>query len=199
MMTLYSDPVCPFSHRTRLAIAEKDIAVTIRNSRLEPWSEEIAASVPYGKSPVLVDRDTVLFDSVIIIDYLDARFLQAPLYPLEPAAKAKLKLMLHRIDHDWYALWDALSDTKKAKIAAAKRTLREDLTVLSPLFETSQYFMSETFSMLDCSLAPLLWRLPLLNITLPDKAKAVEIYANRLFDRPSFKASLTNEERAMRP
>ena len=199
MMTLYSDPVCPFSHRTRLAIAEKGIAVTIRNSHLEPWSEEIAASVPYGKSPVLVDRDTVLFDSVIIIDYLDARFLQAPLYPLEPAAKAKLKLMLHRIDHDWYALWDTLCDTKKAKIAAAKRTLREDLTVLSPLFETSSYFMSETFSMLDCSLAPLLWRLPLLNIMLPDKAKAVEIYANRLFDRPSFKASLTNEERAMRP
>ena len=199
MMTLYSDPICPFSHRTRLAIAEKDIAVTIRNSRLEPWSEEIAASVPYGKSPVLVDRDTVLFDSVIIIDYLDARFLQAPLYPLEPAAKAKLKLMLYRIDHDWYSLWDALSDTKKAKITAAKRTLREDLTVLSPLFETSSYFMSETFSMLDCSLAPLLWRLPLLNITLPDKAKAVENYASRLFDRPSFQASLTNEERAMRP
>ena len=118
MMTLYSDPICPFSHRTRLAIAEKDIAVTIRNSRLEPWSEEIAASVPYGKSPVLVDRDTVLFDSVIIIDYLDARFLQAPLYPLEPAAKAKLKLMLYRIDHDWYALWDTLCDTKKAKISS---------------------------------------------------------------------------------
>jgi len=88
---------------------------------------------------------------------------------------------------------------KKAKMAAAKRTLREDLTVLSPLFETGPYFMSETFSILDCSLAPLLWRLPLLNITLPDKAKAVETYANRLFDRPSFKASLTNEERAMRP
>lgn len=199
MMTLYSDPACPFCHRTRLAIAEKEITVTLRDSRLNPWSEEIAVAVPYGKSPVFVDRDIVLFDSNIIIDYLDARFLQAPLYPLDPALKAQLRLMLYRIDHDWYSLWDALSGAKKAKMAEAKRTLREDLMVLAPLFGASPYFMSDSFSILDCSLAPLLWRLPMLKIKLPSKANAVDAYAKRLFSRPSFQASLTNEERAMRP
>jgi len=199
MMTLYSDPSCPLSHRTRFAVAEKGIAMTHRNSRTEPWSEEVAMSVPYGKDPVLVERDLVLFDSQIIIDYLDARFLQSPLYPSDPASKAKLQLMLYRIDHDWYSLWDALSGQKKTKMAQAKQMLREDLVVLTPLFESHCYFMSDSFSMLDCSLAPLLWRLPLLKITLPSKANAVENYANRLFDRPSFQASLTDEERAMRP
>jgi RNA polymerase-associated protein len=195
---LYSDPVGPFCHRTRFAIAEKEITITLRDSRLNPWPEEVAAAVPYGKSPVLVDRDIVLFDSNIIIDYLDARFLQAPLYPLDPASRAQLRLMLYRIDHDWYSLWDALSGQSKTKKTEAKRTLREDLMVLAPLFETNPYFMSDSFSILDCSLAPLLWRLPLLNITLPSKANAVNAYAERIFKRPSFQASLTNEERAMR-
>ena len=107
--------------------------------------------------------------------------------------------MLYRLDRDWYSLWDALSGLKKTKMATAKRTLREDLTVLAPLFEATPFFMSDTFSMLDCSLAPLLWRLPLLNITLPSSASAVDTYAKRLFERPSFQTSLTNEERAMRP
>ena len=199
MMVLYSDPLCPLCHRTRFALAEKGISASIRNSRTDPWSEEVSAAVPYGTSPVLIERDLVLFDSNIIIDYLDARFLQAPLYPSDPAAKAQLKLMLYRLDRDWYSLWDALSGLKKTKMAAAKRTLREDLTVLAPLFEATPFFMSDTFSMLDCSLAPLLWRLPLLNITLPSSASAVDAYAKHLFERPSFQTSLTNEERAMRP
>jgi len=198
MMTLYSDPVCPLCHRTRFAIAEKGINVTILNSRLDAWSEDVAAAVPYGKSPVFVERDIILFDSTIIIDYLDARFLQSPLYPLDLAEKAQLKMMLYRIEHDWYSLWETFSGSHKTKIAEAKRTLREDLIVLAPLFKAHPYFMSDTFSMVDCSLAPLLWRLPMLNITLPDKASAVETYAKRIFKRPSFQASLTNEERAMR-
>lgn len=198
MMTLYSDPFCPLCHRTRFAIAEKGITITLRNSRTDPWSEEVAAAVPYGQSPVFVDRDTVLFDSTIIIDYLDARFIQSPLYPLDPAAKAQLKLMLYRIDHDWYSLWDTLTGSKRAKVNEAKRTLREDLIVLAPLFEANAYFVSDSFSILDCCLAPLLWRLPMLDITLPNKANAVDAYAKRLFNRPSFRASLTKEERAMR-
>jgi RNA polymerase-associated protein len=198
MMHLYSDPECPLCHRVRLAIAEKGIAVTIHNSNVDPWPEEVATAVPYGKSPVFVDRDVVLFDSNIIIDYLDARFIQAPLYPLSPAEKAQFKMTLYRIDHDWYSLWNALSGLKKSKMAEARRTLREDLTVLAPLFDAHPYFMSESFSMLDCSLAPLLWRLPKLNITLPAKSTAIDVYSRRLFNRPSFQTSLSNEERAMR-
>lgn len=199
MMTLYSDPVCPFCHRTRFAIAEKGLTVNVIDSHREPWSEEIAIAVPYAKSPVLLDRELIVFDSQIIIEYLDTRFSQTPLYPVDPSAKAKMKMMLHRIDHDWYANWDVLSGSNKAKKSKAQRTLSEDLTVISPLFETNTYFMSDDFSILDCWLAPLLWRLPQLNISLPDKAYAVNAYAERLFQRASFKSSLSKEERAMRP
>lgn len=198
MMTLYSDPTCPLCHRTRFVIQEKAITVNISDITEQQWPEEIAAAIPYGKSPVLVDRELVLFDANIIIDYFDERFLQNPLMPSDPASKAQTRLMLHRIDRDWYSFWEALVGNKKGQMAQAKRTLREDLTVLAPLFETSPFFMSDTLSLLDCSLAPLLWRLPMLNIKLPAKAKAVEDYADRIFARPSFQAGLSNNERAMR-
>jgi len=198
MMTLYSDPACPLCHRARFVIQEKSIIVDIRDITAQHWPEDIAAANPYGKSPVLVDRELVLFNANIIIDYFNERFLQQPLMPSDPASRAQTRLMLHRLDHDWYSLWEALIGNNKGKMAQARRTIREDLTVLAPLFESSPFFMSETLSLLDCSLAPLLWRLPMLNITLPTKAKAVEDYASRIFARSGFQASLSDNERAMR-
>ena len=198
MMTVYSDPSCPFCHRTRIVMHEKNITANIEDIVDGHWPEDVAAANPYGTSPTLIDREIVLFDSNIIIDYFDERYLHPPLMPVDPAARAKARLMLHRIDKDWYALWNVLTGVEKGKITQARRTVQEDLTVLAPLFAESPYFMSNNFSLLDCSLAPLLWRLPMLNIKLPAKAKAVEEYAERIFARDSFQASLSDIEREMR-
>lgn len=198
MMTVYSDPSCPFSHRTRIVMHEKNITANIEDIVDGHWPEDVAAVNPYGTSPTLIDRDLVLFDANIIIDYFDERFLHPPLMPVDPASRAKARLMLHRIDKDWYSLWPALTGLEKGKTTKARKTIQEDLTVLEPLFEESAYFMNDEFSLLDCSLAPLLWRLPMLGIKLPAKAKAVEEYAKRIFARDSFQASLSDVEREMR-
>jgi len=198
IMTLYSDPECPFSHRARIVLHEKNISANIDDIIDGQWPEDIAAVNPYGTSPVLVDRDLVLFESTIIVNYFDERFLQPPLMPVDPASRAKARLMLHRIDKDWYSLWNALLGKEKGKATKSRKTVLEDLTVLAPLFEQSEFFMGDEFSLLDCSLAPLLWRLPSLGIKLPPKAKAVEDYAQRIFARESFQASLSDAERDMR-
>jgi len=198
MMTLYSDPECPFSHRARIVLHEKNISANVDDIIDGQWPEDIAAANPYGTTPVLVDRDLVLFESSIIVSYFDERFLQPPLMPVDPASRATARLMLHRIDKDWYSLWNALLGKEKGKATKARKTVLEDLTVLAPLFEQTPYFMSNDFSLLDCSIAPLLWRLPSLNIKLPPKAKAVEDYAQRIFARDSFQASLSDAERDMR-
>ncbi len=198
MLTIYSDPSCPFSHRTRIVMHEKNIVANIEDIIDGQWPEDVAAANPYGTSPTLVDRDMVLFNSNIIIDYFNERFVHPPLMPADPAARAKARLMLHRIDKDWYALWSALTGSEKSKTAKARKTIQEDLIVLAPLFAESPFFMSKEFSLLDCSLAPLLWRLPSLNISLPAKARAVEDYAERIFARDSFQASLSDIERDMR-
>jgi len=198
MMTIYSDPSCPFSHRTRIVLHEKNISANVEDIVDGHWPEDVAAANPYGTAPILFERDITLFDSNIINTYFDERFLQPPLMPSDPSSRANARLMLHRIDKDWYSLWNALTGLEKGKMSAARKTVQEDLTILAPLFDQSTYFMSNDFSLLDCSLAPLLWRLPLLKIKLPAKAKAVEEYAERVFARESFQASLSDLERAMR-
>ena len=198
MMTVYSDPSCPFSHRTRIVLHEKNIDANIEDIVDGQWPEDVAASNPYGTSPTLIDRDLVLFDADIIINYFEERFLQPTLMPVDPASRAKTRLMLHRIDKDWYSLWNALTGVEKGKMAKARKIIQEDLTVLAPIFNETDFFMSNEFSLLDCSIAPLLWRLPMLNIKLPAKAKAVEEYAQRIFARESFQASLSDIERDMR-
>lgn len=197
-MTVYSDPNCPFSHQTRIVIQEKNLETNIEDLVTGEWPEEVAAANPYGSGPTMFDRDLVLFDARVIMDYFDERFPHPPLMPVDPVARAKARLMLHRIDQDWYSLWQALSGRERGKTSKARKTIQEDLTVLSPLFDGSPFFMSDEFSMLDCALAPLLWRLPSLNIKLPASAKAVESYAERIFKRDSFQASLSDAERSMR-
>jgi len=195
MLTIYSDPSCPFSHRTRIVIHEKNINANIVDVTDGQWPEDVAASNPYGTSPTLMERDLVLFDSNIIINYFNERFPHPSLLPVDLVERAKMRLMLHRIDKDWYSLWQSLLAGKPAK---ARKTIQEDLTVLAPMFEQSEFFMGDEFSLLDCSLAPLLWRLPMLNIKLPASAKAVEDYAQRIFAREGFQASLSDLERGMR-
>jgi RNA polymerase-associated protein len=198
MMTVFSDPQCPFSHQLRIVISEKQIDANIIDISEGEWPEEVSAANPYGTGPTLFDRDLVLFNSRVIIDFLDERFPHPSLLPVDPVARAQARLMLYRIDHDWYSLWPALSGKERGKASKARKLIQEDLTVLAPLFDNSKYFMSDEFSMLDCSLAPLLWRLQSLNIKLPESARAVEKYAERIFQRDSFKASLSDNEKAMR-
>ncbi len=198
-MTVYSDPTCPLSHRTRIVLHEKNLDVNIIDICEGSWPEDILSINPSAISPTLIDRDVALFDSNIVISYLEERFLQPTLMPNDPVSRASMRLMLYQIDNDWYSQWDTLSGKEKGTTSKARRMLQEDLTVLAPLFEQNRYFMSKEFSLLDCSLAPLLWRLPALNIKLPPKAKAIKDYAERIFKRNSFQASLSEFERAMRP
>ncbi len=198
MMTLYSDPECPFCHRTRIAMYEKNIGANIEYIIDGHWPEDIAAVNQYGISPTLIDRNLVLFNADIIISYFDERFLQPPLMPSEPASRAQTRMMLYRIDKDWYSHWDILNGQEKAKMTKVRKIIQEDLTLLAPLFAKSPFFMGDSFSLLDCSLAPLLWRLPLLGIKLPARAKTIEEYAQRIFSRDSFQKSLSNSERSMR-
>jgi len=197
VMTMYSDASSPYSHRVRLVLAEKNITVEVLDVDPLAISDDIMDLNPYGTLPTLVDRDLVLYESRIIMEYLDERFPHPPLMPVDPVSKASSRLFLHRVDHDWYRLMDQiLAGGKQA--GKARKELRESLTVTAPVFASKPFFMNTDFSLVDCSIGPLLWRLPLLGVELPVQAKAVNDYAKHLFARESFKASLTELEEEMR-
>lgn len=199
VMTLYSDPTCIHSHRVRFVLAEKNVTVEIIDSDPLNPPEDVVDLNPYGSLPTILDRDLTLYDSRIIMEYLDERFPHPPLLPVDPVNRAASRLYLHRVDNDWYTKVDIIVKGGKAATAARKE-LRESLITTVPVFEAMDYFMSESFSIVDASIAPLLWRLPVLGIELPAAAaKKIEPYAERIFERETFRKSLSEEELEMRP
>lgn len=196
VMTLYCSPTCAYSHRVRFVLFEKGIASDIEYINPSQPTDEFLALNPIGNLPTMVDRDLVLYESRIIMEYLDERFPHPPLHPMDPVARARARMLVHRIDQDWFQLLveiEQSTDTRKK--ARAVKQLRDDLINAVPLFSAKPYFLSDEFSLVDCSLAPLLWRLPSLGIELPRQAEALKFYANRLFERGAFQASLSDQER----
>jgi RNA polymerase-associated protein len=195
-MTLYSGDADILSHRVRIVLAEKDVGVDILNSKTQQLPEDLLHLNPYNTLPTLVDRDLVLYESSIIMEYLDERFPHPPLLPVYPIARAKSRLTIYRIEQDWYSLLDRITSPVKKVSDAARKELEESFIALAPVFADTAYFLSQEFSLLDCCLAPLLWRLPRLGVYFnSSSAKPILSYARRLFKRPSFQASLTESER----
>ncbi|MCH7853210.1 MAG: glutathione S-transferase N-terminal domain-containing protein [Proteobacteria bacterium] len=199
VMTLFSKPTCIHSHRTRLVLSEKNINIEVASVDGPDLPEDLMDLNPYQTVPTLVDRDLVLYDSRVIIEYIDERFPHPPLMPVDPVTRAKFRLALFRIEMDWYQLaeqFDAEGDRKLP--AKSKKMLRESILGSVELFAAMRYFLSEDFSLVDCSIAPILWRLPVYGIDLGSQAEPIENYMKRVFDRPSFQESLTELEQEMR-
>jgi RNA polymerase-associated protein len=198
VMTLYVDSR-PASHRTRIVLNEKDIECQVVEVDPARKPRELGELNPYNELPTMVDRDLVLYGSHIINEYLDERLPHPPLMPVDPVSRAKARLMLMRFDRDWYSVLPELEGGDKRSAQKVRNLIRDGLTVISPIFKEQTYILGEEYSLVDCTLAPILWRLDRYEIELPRQAKPILDYAEqRLFSRKSFKLSLTEQERAMR-
>ncbi len=199
VMTLFSRPTCPHSHRTRIVLAEKSINVEIVDVAGPGLPEDLMDLNPYHTVPTLVDRELVLYDSRVIIEYLDERFPHPPLMPVDPVTRAQFRLALFRIEKDWYSLVDEIeSAADKKRTVRARKILRESILASAEVFSAKEFFLSDEFSLVDASITPILWRLPHYGIELGSEGEAVEAYATRIFRRASFQKSLTELEHEMR-
>ena len=200
VMTLFSSPSDPWSHRARLVMAEKGLAIEVIDVDPARLPEDLLDLNPYHSVPTLVDRDLVLYDSRVIIDYLDERFPHPPLMPIDPITRAQFRVALYRLERDWYGLAHEIETDPSGKAAAqSRRVLAEAVTASADVFKAKPFFLSDEFSLVDASIAPILWRLPSYDIELPSQAQPIVRYMNALFVRPAFRASLSGIEREMRP
>ncbi len=200
-MTFYSDGKSQYSHRVRIVLAEKGVSVDTINVDPDNTPEDLASLNPYNSLPTLVDRDLVLYEANIMMEYLDERFPHPPLFPVYPVARAQSRLWMYRIERDWCSLVEQLSAGKggTAQLDKVRKELRESLTSIAPIFSEKPFFMSDEFTIVDCCVIPILWRLPSLGVELGDH-KAVQPlleYRARLFARDSVRASLSEQEREM--
>ena len=198
VMSLYSDPTDPASHAVRFVLAEKAINVEIHQVTMEDKPEDLNDLNPYSAILTLVDRDLVLYEPQIIMEYLDERFPHPPLMPVDPVARASNRLYRYRLQRDFYALVDDVESDDRSVSNAARKCLRDHLSTMAPIFAQKTYFMSDDYSLVDCYLAPILWRLPAYGVRLPAHAKSLQRFADRIFEREAFTQSLTEAEHELR-
>ena len=197
VMNLFSSTTCPQSHRVRMVLAEKGITVEIIDVDASQKPEDLIDLNPYNTVPTLVDRELVLYDPHTIVEYLDERFPHPPLMPVDPVSRARSRLALYRIEQDWFELVPALESKGEKTSSKARKQLRDSLTSSAEVFAAKPYFLSDDFSLVDASIVPILWRLMRYRIELPRQARPVLDYAERMFERETFQASLSEAEREM--
>ena len=200
-MTFFSDNTSQYSHRVRIVLAEKGVTVDLIESDAAHPPAELADLNPYNSLPTLVDRELVLYESKVMMEYLDERFPHPPLLPVYPVARAESRLYIHRIEKDWCSLVDSILHSRSDNVVKkATKELRESIMGISPIFAEKPFFMSEEFTLVDCCLAPILWRLPALGIDIRSskQSKPLISYMDSIFNRESFQESLTEQEREMR-
>lgn len=196
-MVLYSDPTCPYSHRTRMVVAEKGINVEVVDVKPGQLPEDLIDVNPYNTLPTLVDRELVLYDSRVIMEYLDERYPHPPLLAVDPVSRAKTRLVQYRIEQDWYGLIPELTVRSDKRNTKARQMFRDSLAGSAEVFAAMPFFLSEELTLADCCLVPLLWRLPSFGVELPEKGPVAE-YMKRMFNREGFQESLSDYERDLR-
>ena len=200
-MALFSDPMDHYSHRVRMVMCEKGVTSEIIDTDSNNLTPEILEVSHYAELPVLVDRDVCLYDSLILMEYLDERFPHPPLLPVYPVSRAHIRLFIQRIQRDWCETFDALIEgTSEAKAKKMRAELKSQILGMSPILKEKDYFMSDEFSLVDCCIAPILWRLPLIGIELQKDAKTKPIYEymQRVFTKSCFLNSLSELEKDIR-
>ena len=200
-MTFYSDGGSHYSHRVRIVLAEKGVTVDIIDADIDNMPTELTDMNPYNSLPTLLDRDLVLYENKVMMEYLDERFPHPPLLPVYPVARGASRQYIYRIERDWCGMVDTIvANANQKGVEKARKELRESLIAIAPIFGEKPYFMSDEFTLVDCCMAPILWRLPALGIEIPNtkQTKPLHTYMEALFERESFKESLSELERDMR-
>ena len=200
-MTFYSDRNSHYSHRVRIVLADKGVTVDVVEADENNLPEELSELNPYNSLPTLLDRDLVLYESKLMMEYLDERFPHPPLLPVYPVARGASRQFIYRIERDWCTLVDGiLAGGNQKELDKMRKQLKAELLSIAPIFDEKPFFMSDEFTLVDCCMAPILWRLPELGIEIPNtkQSKPLLAYMDTLFERESFLESLSEREREIR-
>lgn len=197
-LTVFSAADDVLSHRVRLVLAAKGVSYDlVQVDPIDP-PEDLIDLNPTQSLPTLVERDLVLYSAAVITEYLDERYPHPPLMPIDPLSRARLRLAILRLEEEWTPLIREIQSGNKQRVPAARRKLSELLVASVPLFKLNKFFLSSDMSLADCAIAPIVWRLESLGVSLPKDGKVIEDYGHRIFRSPGFARSLTPQERGLR-
>jgi RNA polymerase-associated protein len=181
-----------------MVLAEKSINHETIDVIGDKVPEDLIDLNPYQSVPTLADRDLVLYGSQVIMEYLDERFPHPPLMPVDPVSRASVRLSMHRVECDWYDLADLIEHGTPKKAEKARKELKDSVLASDAIFAEKPFFLSDEMTLADCCVTPVLWRLQRYGIEIPARSRHLKAYCDRMFQRPSFRESLTTQESEMR-
>lgn len=183
-----------------MVLSEKGVACDIIDVDPGNKPEDLGEINPYNSLPTLLDRDLVLYEANVIMEYLDERFPHPPLLPVYPVQRALSRLWITRVEKEWSNRLDLLMIGKgrETVLTRARKELRESIISIAPIFAEKPFFMNEEFTLVDCCVAPVLWRLKAVGISLPERStRPLQKYMQMMFNREAFRRSLTESELEM--
>lgn len=184
-LTLFVAADSLHSDWARLVLAEKDIdSAALQIIKPGEVNEDFLVLNPAQTLPTLADREGVIQTARVIVEYLDERYPHPSMMPQEPAGRARVRMTLHRIEHELFPLAVKLG-SGGAEATAAKRALLEGLRNGARFFPARGHFLGSDYTLADTAWAVLLRRLYVSGVALPE-ASSVRAYGDRLFARPAF-------------
>ena len=114
-MVLFHDEIGHRSQKVRIIIQEKEISCDLESLDRSAIPKEILDVNPDGSLPLLIDRELSLYNSALIVEYLDERFPHPPLLPVYPVSRASCRELMLRIDREWCPLVDQILNSRMTK------------------------------------------------------------------------------------
>lgn len=197
-LTLFTGGDDLLSHRVRFVLAVKNVEhVRVEVDPASP-PEELRQINPYHSIPTITEREIVLYSPCVITEYLDDRYPHPPMMPVDPLSRARLRLSMLRMEHDWVPKVHAIQYGSDEQAAVARRQLTALVASSVPLFRASKYFLNPELSLADALVAPILWRLEAMGVELPSNGKPIYDYMTKIFKMPAWQKSLTEQEKELR-
>jgi glutathione S-transferase len=195
IMQLFTARVCPYAHRTRLALLEKGLEFEHIEIDFKNKSEQFLAVSPYGKVPALFHDGQTIYESVIINEYLDEVFPNPPLMAESPILRAKARIWTHYCNEyftpDLYAVIRNREPGKHAELAAkaAERLRTVEREALSKLSGDGPYWFGSQISLTDLAWYPYFERLPAWThyrgLAIPEDCPRLAAWAEAMAGRAS--------------
>lgn len=203
MLKLYDYPQCPFGQKTRIVLAEKQLdyeTIIIDLRKNEQHAPEFLALNPFHKVPVLIDEEdgegrTVVYDSTVINEYLEDEYPEPPLLPQgDSAGRARVRQLEDYADNAFtlaagtYLIEHAKTGTDKdpERLRRAKDEVDRAFALLERELVGREY-LAGAFGLADCAFAPRLLLLAARNVPLPEGARNLRAYVDRLRQRDSIR------------
>jgi len=200
MIKLYDFPMSPRARKPRVVLAEKGLQydkVNVDITKQEQKKPEYLAINPYGKVPTLQDDGTTVYESSIIMEYLNDKYPNPPLMPADPGQRARARVLMHLGDNTYDSALAAIvgevffkpkGQADQNVIAKAKQDLNACFERLERELVNNEYLVGP-FTLADISFATWAPLFGPLQVEVPSECSKVNAWLNRLKERPSVKAA----------